>query len=83
MKLNLGPWNDIEMLSVRDDIYGLQNNGGLADRVSAICHLPYFKTLYVTAAQEDFRKVQGHYNFYYGAGVTFDDEDIKLLFTLK
>ena len=32
---------------------------------------------------EDFRKVQGHTNFYYGAGVTFDDEDIKLLFTLK
>jgi phospholipid/cholesterol/gamma-HCH transport system substrate-binding protein len=82
--LNLGPVEHETWFQVRDDIYGLQNNGGMADRLSAIVHpIPYFRSLYASAAMEDFRKVNGHSNFYYGAGVSFDDEDIKLLFTLK
>lgn len=83
LQLNLGPYEEPSFFNIRNDIYGLQNNGGMADRLSATCHMPFFRTLYVTAAIEDFRKVQGHSNFYYGAGIRFDDEDIKLLFTLK
>ena len=84
VKANFGPADRIEMFSLRDDIYGLQNNGGIANRVSAIAHvIPFFPNLYLTAAMEDFRKVNGLFNFYYGGGISFDDEDIKLLFTLK
>ena len=84
VKANIGPTENIEQFSIRDDIYGLQNNGGLANRVSGIAHIvPYFKALYLSAGLEDYRKVAGHANFYYGAGITFDDDDIKLLFTFK
>jgi phospholipid/cholesterol/gamma-HCH transport system substrate-binding protein len=84
VKTNIGPSDHVEWAYLRDDVYGLQNNGGIADRLSAVVHpIPYFRTIYLSAAMEDFRKVNGHYNFFYGAGVSFDDDDIKLLFTLK
>src|SRR6185437_11813234 len=82
--LNLGPTGHEDWIQIRDDVYGLQNNGGMADRLGASVNpLPYFRTVYITAAMEDFRKVEGHVNFYYGAGVRFDDQDIKTLLALK
>lgn len=84
IQFNLGPSERVDLFSIRNDVYGLQNNGGIADRLSGTVHpLPYFNTVYLTAGMEDFRSVDGHANFYYGAGIRFSDEDIKILFTLR
>ncbi len=42
-----------------------------------------FDALYVTAGIESFNRVNDSVNYYFGAGVSFDDEDIKILFALR
>jgi phospholipid/cholesterol/gamma-HCH transport system substrate-binding protein len=84
MLLNLGPTAHIEKLQFRDDLYSLPNNAGVADRTTLQVHpISYFESLYVKAGMEDFRQVDGKTNFFYGAGLIFDDEDFKFLLSLK
>jgi phospholipid/cholesterol/gamma-HCH transport system substrate-binding protein len=81
---NLGPTGHIEKLQFRDDVYSLPNNAGVADRVTAQVHpISYFESLYFKAGLEDFRKVNGKTDYFYGAGLMFDDEDFKFLLSLK
>jgi phospholipid/cholesterol/gamma-HCH transport system substrate-binding protein len=81
--LNLGPHGHEEYVRVQDDIYAREGSS-LDDRLRAIVHpLPWFPTLYATGGIEAFRQVNGGVNYFYGAGITFDDEDIKLLFALR
>jgi hypothetical protein len=82
--LNLGPTSHIEKFQFRDDLYSLPNDGGIGDRVTFQVHpISYFESLYVKAGMEDFRKVDGKTNYFYGAGLMFDDEDFKFLLSLK
>jgi phospholipid/cholesterol/gamma-HCH transport system substrate-binding protein len=82
--VNLGPPGWIDEFALRDDLYSLSNNRGVADRVTATIHpISYFKDLYVNIGIEDFRKVNDKLNYLYGVGLRFDDEDIKFLLSLK
>jgi hypothetical protein len=81
---NLGPLGRIDMFQLREDLYSLSNNRGVANRVTLQVHpLAVFPSVYVKAGIEDFRKVNDKANYFYGAGVTFDDEDFKFLLSLK
>jgi phospholipid/cholesterol/gamma-HCH transport system substrate-binding protein len=81
---NLGPTGHIEKFQLREDVYSLPNNAGVADRVTMqIRPIAYFSGLYLKAGLEDFRKVNGKTDYFYGAGLMFDDEDFKFLLSLK
>jgi hypothetical protein len=82
--VNLGPTGHIEKYQVRDDLYSLPNDQGIADRFTFQIHpISYFENVYVKAGMEDFRKVNGKTDYFYGAGLIFDDEDFKFLLSLK
>jgi phospholipid/cholesterol/gamma-HCH transport system substrate-binding protein len=81
---NLGPTGHIEKFMIRDDLYSLPNNAGVADRLTFQVHpISYFENVYVKAGMEDFREVNGKADYLYGVGVQFDDEDFKFLLSLK
>jgi phospholipid/cholesterol/gamma-HCH transport system substrate-binding protein len=88
--LRLGPVNREEMFIVRNDVYARGVGLGIDDRLSLMVRpwagAPHaWSALYVRAGIEGFKKVigSGVTPYFYGAGVTFDDEDIKILFTLR
>jgi phospholipid/cholesterol/gamma-HCH transport system substrate-binding protein len=81
---NLGPTGHIEKYQFRDDLYSLPNDVGIADRVTFQIHpISYFENVYAKVGMEDFRRVNGKTDYFYGAGLTFDDEDFKFLLSLK
>jgi phospholipid/cholesterol/gamma-HCH transport system substrate-binding protein len=81
---NLGPYGQIDKLQLRDDLYTLPNNAGVADRVTAQIHpISYFEDIYFRVGMEDFRRVNDKVDYFYGVGITFDDEDFKFLLSLK
>ncbi len=89
---NLGPEGQEEQLAVRSDFYfrganpTLQSGGGLDLRLS-VTYQPLEGTLHavtVMGGLESLRVIPGQgLSFFAGAGLTFDDDDIKLLFSLK
>jgi phospholipid/cholesterol/gamma-HCH transport system substrate-binding protein len=83
----LGPNEREDMISIRNDVYTRGGQGvGLDDRVSLTLK-PFpsglFSSAYVTGGLEGFRQVGGRMPLFVGGGLTFDDEDIKLLFAFK
>lgn len=68
-----------DRIQLRGDVYSraTETDG----RVSLMARI--FMGAYLKAGIESFRKVNGITPWSYGAGVTFDDEDIKLLFALR
>jgi phospholipid/cholesterol/gamma-HCH transport system substrate-binding protein len=86
----LGPVNREEMLILRNDTYSRGAGIGIDDRVS-VRFKPWegspnpWSAIYVKAGLEGVRTATtgGIYPWFYGAGVSFDDEDIKLLFAFK
>jgi phospholipid/cholesterol/gamma-HCH transport system substrate-binding protein len=82
--VNLGPPGQVDEFAIRDDLYSLSNNRGVADRVTGYIHpVSYFKDVYMDVGIEDFREVNDKINYFYGVGLRFDDEDIKFLLSLK
>ena len=82
VKLNLGPHDNEEMLQLRNDVYSHGLGFPIDDRAGLWVHpVHYFPTVYVAGGMESFR--QTTISWYYGGGLTFDDDDIKLLFALK
>ena len=87
--LRMGPRDREEVLIVRNDVYARSSDYGVDDRIWVIfrpyANLPVpWASLYVSAGVEGFKKTAasgGLTPYFYGAGVTFDDEDIKILFT--
>jgi len=91
--LNLGPTLSEEMFQVRSDIYirnaagirsqeGVPQNTGLDARFTFSYHP--VSVAYVRAGVESVRQLaQKSPNYFIGAGITFDDEDIKLLFAFR
>jgi phospholipid/cholesterol/gamma-HCH transport system substrate-binding protein len=84
---HVGPNDSERAVSVRNDIYIRGQGVGLNDRLTLIAqpfiHDPVLGSLYVNGGLESFRKYNGKVSTFFGAGVTFDDEDIKLLFAFK
>ncbi len=84
---HLGPAGYERMFSFRGDTYIRGQGLGMNERAMLIAQ-PFirdelFGTLYVNGGFESLQKFNGKTNVVFGAGVTFNDEDIKLLFAFK
>jgi hypothetical protein len=87
----LGPDGYEDRLQLRADAYfsATTATGGsklFNARARAIWYpsqSPYLDTVYVTAGIESVRTVNGQLAWFAGAGITFDDDDIKMLFALR
>jgi len=73
-----GQENDIRF---QTDLYSRAGQGGLDARISL--NAKVFMGTYVRVGLESFQKVNGVLPLTYGAGIAFNDDDIKLLFTLR
>lgn len=81
--LNLGPIGLEDRAQVRLDLYSPRTgNGNGLDARTTLLLRPY-KALYVKGGLESFRQVNDKIPFFLGAGVMFEDEDIKILFALR
>ncbi len=79
MALNLGPSGDEQRLRISNDVYG---SGTTVDDRIAVQYRVY-SGLYLRAGLDSVHTVDSKYPYFVGAGVSFDDEDIKLLFALR
>jgi len=79
--VHLGPKGDEERYRITSDIYSRALGGGVEVRLSAWGKV--YEGLYFTAGAETLHEVSGKFNYFYGAGVSFDDEDIKILFAFR
>jgi len=83
--INLGPEGNLEMIQLKNDLYfrAQSVNGSWSAQADGRSYLIYqpFSIFYLTAGLEGFRKVNGNMAASYGAGLRFDDEDIKLIFS--
>ncbi|MGZ3708221.1 MAG: hypothetical protein ACXWPM_05265, partial [Bdellovibrionota bacterium] len=72
-----------DRLQVRNDVYTRGGASGIADRVTV--QVKPWMGLYVRAGLESIPTPTNLSGFpiFFGAGITFDDEDVKLLFVLK
>lgn len=77
----LGPNGYEDRIVLRDDIYFRNSSSGIDNRVTLTVR-PY-SIAYLRAGLESIRNYNGQLVFSFGGGITFDDEDIKLLFALK
>ncbi|NDD92279.1 MCE family protein, partial [bacterium] len=73
----LGPSGDEERIRFAADIYSLGKTDGMTSRISGWARV--YQGLYVTSGMESLKEFNGKANYFYGAGVSFDDEDIKIL----
>lgn len=82
--LRLGPNGNEEMLVLRDDVYVRNSGSSSVDTRIALTLKPY-SSVYLRAGIESIRGYNGgsQIPLFFGAGLSFDDEDIKLLFSLK
>lgn len=83
-----GSFGEEERLQLRNDVYYRSNINANAKlihfRTRAIwfpSQSPYLRSLYVSAGVETFRKVNNKFAYSVGAGLSFDDQDIKMLFS--
>lgn len=87
LALHLGPTGYENMLTIKNDVYVRGRGVGLNDRLTLIArpfaHSDLLNTFFFTAGIESFTKVNDKVPYLFGAGVTFSDEDIKLLFAFK
>jgi phospholipid/cholesterol/gamma-HCH transport system substrate-binding protein len=84
--LYLGPKSYETMVVLKNDVYVRGQGIGVNDRLTLtlrpLAHTDLLSTIYFSGGIESFRKVNGKLPYVYGAGVTFTDDDIKLLFSL-
>lgn len=87
--LNLGPVDNEERLILRLDSFarGKTAGGGLDGRLTAqirpFAPKSVLSPFYVRGGLDALRKVDGQMAWSYGAGITFDDQDISVLFALR
>jgi phospholipid/cholesterol/gamma-HCH transport system substrate-binding protein len=83
--VNLGPDSNLEMFQLRNELYfrPQTSNGSWTAQPDGRSYLLIqpFSIVYFTGGIEGYRKVNGKLSASYGAGLRFDDEDIKLLFS--
>lgn len=80
---NLGPDTNREMLQAKGELYFRSQSvdGSWTAQPDGRIYMNYqpISIFYLTGGIEGFRKVDGKFSAFYGAGIRFDDEDIKLL----
>ena len=81
VRIRLGPVGEEERLFIQNDVYSHSGDNGLNDRIGI--QVQPWKILYVRAGIEGVNQVNGSTPFFFGGGLTFDDENIKLLFALR
>jgi phospholipid/cholesterol/gamma-HCH transport system substrate-binding protein len=85
-----GPNGREELAMLRNDVYSRGSEFGIDDRITGIFK-PWegspnpWHAIYLQAGLEGFRTAPtgGVLPWFYGAGISFDDEDIKILFALR
>ena len=81
--LNLGPRDNLQQVQLKSDIYFRAKtiNGTWTAQSDARIYAIYqpISIFYLTGGVEGFRKVDGVFSSFFGAGMRFEDEDIKLL----
>ncbi len=77
----LGPKGTEERFQIQNDIYSHNSEQGVDYRVAGL--FKPWGNVYVTGGLESVHKINGTTPLFYGAGVAFDDEDIKILFALR
>jgi phospholipid/cholesterol/gamma-HCH transport system substrate-binding protein len=78
---NLGPLGREEILKLETDFYTRGSGTGADARINLIARV--FQGVYIKGGIESFKLVNDKIPWSYGAGITFEDEDIKLLFALR
>lgn len=85
--LHLGPTGYESMFTVKNDIYVRGQGIGVQNRLIGIVRPfamnEHLGSVYLSGGLESLKKVGGKTNYSFGAGVTFSDNDIKLLFALR
>jgi phospholipid/cholesterol/gamma-HCH transport system substrate-binding protein len=83
--IRLGPHGNEEAFEIRNDVYSRSAGGLIDDRVTLRLQ-PFggaLKGIYAKVGIESVRGYNSNTVYFYGAGLRFDDEDIKLLFALR
>jgi len=88
LALNFGPHDRENMIVLRSDVYTrLSGQTSLVDYRGTLIIKPLrtkpFGSLYAMGGLESIRKVNGDTAYFFGAGLTFSDDDIKLLFAFR
>jgi phospholipid/cholesterol/gamma-HCH transport system substrate-binding protein len=83
--INLGPSSNVEMIQLRNEVYfrGKTVNGSWTaepDARSSLILQP-ISIFFLAGGVDGYRKINGKISTSFGAGLRFDDEDIKLLFS--
>lgn len=87
--LNLGPVDSEERFIVRLDTFARSkaSGGGLDGRLTGqirpFAPKSVLSPFYVRGGLDALRKVDGQVAWSYGAGITFDDQDISVLFAIR
>lgn len=80
---NLGPTAKEEMIRLRMDLFSrVQSSGDTSVNARFSAAFQPYSIFYVQGLLDSIRKVDGAYAWGVGAGVKFDDEDVKFLLTL-
>jgi phospholipid/cholesterol/gamma-HCH transport system substrate-binding protein len=82
---NLGPIENVEMIQAKAELYfrSSNDNGNFTALPDGRIYLNYqpFSVIYLSGGVEGLRQVQNKASLFYGGGIRFEDEDIKLLFS--
>ena len=86
--LVLGPFGDEDRFQIQSELSfrseEIDQDSKLHDRLYTIIFpskSPYLHAVYLTAGLDTFARVTDRVAFFYGGGLQFDDDDIKLLFS--
>jgi len=84
--VNLGPDENLTQFQIKTDLYFRPKtiNGTWTAQADGRIYMIYqpVSIFYLTGGVEGFRKIGGVFSGFYGAGMRFEDEDIKLLLSL-
>ena len=85
LNFNLGPVENPESIQVKGDLYFRSNadNSTWTSAPDGRIYAMYqpISIFFLSAGMEGFRSVNGKASAFYGGGLRFDDEDIRLLFS--
>jgi phospholipid/cholesterol/gamma-HCH transport system substrate-binding protein len=82
---HLGPADNLQQFQLKSDLYFRAKtiNGIWTAQPDARIYAMFqpLSIFYFVGGVEGFRRIEGHFSSFFGAGMRFEDEDIKLLFS--
>lgn len=86
-KIHIGPAEHIQLATLINDVYSRGLGTGIEDRITLVIKpwkdVTPLQSIYLRGGLESLRQINGKTGYFFGAGLTFDDDDIKLLFALR